>query len=118
MKMEIFFGNKNEKHIYSIELNSTHDIYHSHFPGLPIVPGVCMLELVREVAEKEKRGETRLQKASNIKFLNVIDPNLHSRLFLELQFQQSISSEFSVSAKIYKDDIVFFKMDAKFAIIN
>ncbi|MBK7572679.1 MAG: hypothetical protein IPI10_14035 [Bacteroidetes bacterium] len=109
---------ENEKHIYSIQLNSKHAIYHGHFPNIPVVPGVCMIELVKEVAEKEKMGKTMLQKASNIKFLSIIDPNAHSCIFLELQFQQSTTNEFSVSAKLYKAEIIFFKMNASFTVVN
>ena len=28
-----------------VELNSEHTVYQGHFPGHPVVPGVCLLQL-------------------------------------------------------------------------
>ena len=32
-----------------IELNAAHTIFKGHFPDQPILPGVCMLQMVKEV---------------------------------------------------------------------
>ena len=31
----------------NIELNAAHSIFKGHFPGQPIVPGVCMMQMVK-----------------------------------------------------------------------
>ena len=33
----------------SIELNPVHPIFEGHFPQTPVVPGVCMMQMVKEV---------------------------------------------------------------------
>ena len=35
----------------TISINKKHRILEGHFPGLPVVPGVCMLQIVRELME-------------------------------------------------------------------
>ena len=35
-----------------IELNKDHDIFKGHFPGNPVMPGVCMLQIIKELTEK------------------------------------------------------------------
>ncbi len=104
--------------ISEIELNSSHRIYEGHFPNSPIVPGVCMIEIVQEVLEIERRKKTILQKASNIKFLNVINPNIHQIIFLELNIECDITYELKVSAKLFKEKITFFKINAIFSEIH
>ena len=32
-----------------IVFNAAHDIFKGHFPGQPVVPGVCMMEMVKEL---------------------------------------------------------------------
>ena len=49
--------------ISEIELNSSHRIYEGHFPNSPIVPGVCMIEIVQEVLEIERRKKNYTSKS-------------------------------------------------------
>ena len=56
-------------------------IYQAHFPGEPITPGVCIVQIGKEVIEdlllEHSSASRRLEiiKAKNIKFLSVISPN-------------------------------------------
>ena len=56
-------------------------IYQAHFPGEPITPGVCIVQIGKEVIEdlllEQSSVSRRLEiiKAKNIKFLSVISPN-------------------------------------------
>ena len=54
-------------------INATHKIFNGHFPGQPVVPGVCMLQMVKEIMEQVIEKKTDLIKSSEIKFLAVID---------------------------------------------
>ena len=66
---------------YTVELNPSCVIYQAHFPGEPITPGVCIVQIGKEVIEdlllEQSSTSRRLEiiKAKNIKFLSVISPN-------------------------------------------
>lgn len=66
---------------YTVELNPSCMIYEAHFPGEPITPGVCIVQIGKEVIEdlllEQSSLSRRLEiiKAKNIKFLSVISPN-------------------------------------------
>ena len=54
-------------------------VYQGHFPGYPITPGVCLveiaLELIAEMADQAGHdGKVRLVAAKNIKFTSPIIP--------------------------------------------
>ena len=34
-----------------IRLNPEHEIFRAHFPGQPITPGVCQIQMVTEISE-------------------------------------------------------------------
>ena len=36
-------------HVFSIELDPEHFIYKAHFPGEPITPGVCIMQIAKEL---------------------------------------------------------------------
>ena len=69
-----------ESATYSIRLNPDHFIFAAHFPGNPIVPGVCQVGIVEELAS-DYIGH-RLQTASigNIKYMNIITPQPSSHI--------------------------------------
>ena len=66
---------------YTVELNPSCVIYQAHFPGEPITPGVCIVQIGKEVIEdlllEQSSASRRLEiiKAKNIKFLSVMSPN-------------------------------------------
>jgi len=41
----------NNEAIYLCELKADCDVYRGHFPGKPVSPGVCNIEMIRECAE-------------------------------------------------------------------
>ena len=44
---------KNEKSfVANIILNKDHEIFKGHFPGNPVTPGVCMMQIVKELTEE------------------------------------------------------------------
>ncbi|RMA65720.1 hotdog family protein [Ulvibacter antarcticus] len=58
----------------NIHLNKDHDIFKGHFPGNPIMPGVCMIQIIKELTEKALNKSLFLSVSSNIKFMALINP--------------------------------------------
>ena len=46
----------------SVKLNAHHPIFKGHFPGQPVLPGVCMLEMIQEIMEEQLRQKLRIKK--------------------------------------------------------
>ncbi|MGN1220341.1 MAG: 3-hydroxyacyl-ACP dehydratase FabZ family protein [Candidatus Cryptobacteroides sp.] len=61
-------------HDYTIRLNPEHIIYKAHFPGEPITPGVCIMQIARELLEKSTGLPLEIDYVKNIKFLRIISP--------------------------------------------
>lgn len=57
-----------------IGLNPSHPIFDGHFPGQPLLPGVCMLQIVKEVLEAYLQKTIRLIRGDDLKFLAMITP--------------------------------------------
>lgn len=57
-----------------IKLNQDHDIFKGHFPGNPVTPGVCMMQIVKELTEEFTGEKLFLKSASNVKFMAIINP--------------------------------------------
>lgn len=60
---------------YDLRLNPDHIIYRAHFPGEPITPGVCILQMGIELLSDALGEEVELQEAKSVKFLNILRPD-------------------------------------------
>jgi 3-hydroxyacyl-[acyl-carrier-protein] dehydratase len=68
------FSEGREAFSATIRLQKDHPVFKGHFPGNPILPGACTVQIIRELLEKVTGRELRLSKAGNIKYLGFINP--------------------------------------------
>ncbi|WP_413670633.1 hypothetical protein ACEN9X_12240 [Mucilaginibacter sp. Mucisp86] len=97
----------------TITLNPAHDIFKGHFPGKPIVPGVCMMQMIKEVLESYLSKKLRFVKADNIKFLSFIDPNQHGQVGLEIKMSE-VDGQVKADAQLVNNGAVFLKFKGVF----
>lgn len=63
-----------------IHLNASHEVFKGHFPNNPVTPGVCMLQILKELTEKATETKLYIKECSNVKFMALINPEVHSEL--------------------------------------
>jgi 3-hydroxyacyl-[acyl-carrier-protein] dehydratase len=105
---------ENNSYKIMLELNAMHRIFEGHFPGQPVVPGACMLQMVKEVTENILNKKVQLTKADNLKFLELINPNEHRTLQMSLAFNISEDGIVNVSANLSNGSSVCFKFSGSF----
>ena len=76
------------KYTCYISLNPLHPIFKGHFPNNPITPGVCMLQIIKDITEGITHKELFLSKTANVKFMALINPNTSSELTLQLELTE------------------------------
>ena len=72
-------------HSIEIDINKDHPIFDGHFPGNPVMPGVCMMQIIKDITEDVVGSKLFMEKCSNVKFLAVINPVINPILNLELK---------------------------------
>ena len=98
---------------YQVLWNAAHPIFEGHFPGRPVVPGVCMMQTIQELLELMSQKKVLLKKASNMKFLNMIDPNAHPRVVVDVQYKLQ-EGEIKVTASLKYEALTFVKFQGTF----
>ena len=58
--------------VYSVRLNGAHSIYTVHFPQSPILPGVCMLYMVRECTARLLERNVEWEELRSCKFVRLV----------------------------------------------
>ena len=94
-----------------ISINKDHSILEGHFPGLPIVPGVCMMQIIREIMEVMSGKELELTAADSMKFLSVINPNQNSEVEVDIAYAEH-ADHYTVNATLFAAAVTFFKLKA------
>jgi len=97
-----------------LALNAAHPIFEGHFPGQPVVPGVCMMQTIQELLEKGLQRKLLLQKAANMKFLAMINPVVQPQVNTELQYTLQDDGTVRASAVIKSETTVFMKFQGTF----
>ena len=99
------------QHTAAVRLNAEHPVYNGHFPDQPVAPGVMLMNMCREVAEKVRGEEVRIRSARSIKFVKVVDPRKIQDLVLTLKFVDGEGgTRFQCVAKAGED--TYFKIIA------
>ena len=99
----------------TLVINASHKIFNGHFPGQPVVPGVCMLQMVKEIMEQVTEKKTDLIKSSEIKFLAVIDPSQNNNISASLKYTIDDNQNIIVAAALFKDELIHFKFKGLFS---
>ena len=94
---------------YIVDLDSGHPVYNGHFPGNPVVPGACQIEMIRELLGVYMKHDVRFVKADNVKYLSMINPLENNRLEITLGIIGKEAGISDVSAIISAGPVVFLK---------
>jgi 3-hydroxyacyl-[acyl-carrier-protein] dehydratase len=84
----------------SILLKGEHPVFMGHFPGNPILPGVCTVQIVLELLEKATGKTLMLNKAGNIKYLGFISPIATPEILFNLTVKNADDGSLNCTAGI------------------
>lgn len=76
----------------TLQLNKEHEVFKGHFPNHPVLPGVAMVQIIKELTEAHHHISLFMQSANRVKFLNLVNPFQHEQLVFQLTFQQEEST--------------------------
>lgn len=60
---------------FTIRFNASHPIFAGHFPGHPIVPGACLLQIAEELASIQAGHTVHFTAIRNLKFRQPVTPD-------------------------------------------
>jgi 3-hydroxyacyl-[acyl-carrier-protein] dehydratase len=104
-------GNKYEAVLL---INEKHDVFKGHFPGNPIMPGVCMMQIIKELTEKVTQQTLVMQSLTNVKFMALINPEVTPELKLELDITETEEGTVKVKNTTTFHDTVALKLSSTY----
>lgn len=99
----------------NITINKNHEVFKGHFPGNPVTPGVCMMQIIKELTEQIVEEKLFMQSSSNIKFMAIINPEVNPELNIALDISKT-DTGFKVKNVTKFEDTVALKLTSNFVI--
>ncbi len=93
-----------------VELVASHCIFKGHFPGHPVLPGVCMMEMVTEILGSHKGRPFSISAAPMIKFLLMINPETDPLIVFEINYVPA-GEKILAHGKIFSVSRIFMKFN-------
>ena len=101
-------------HTIIIHVNAAHEVFKGHFPGNPVMPGVCMMQIIKELTENIVHCDLFMESVSNVKFMALINPDATPELRLELNISELEEGLVKVKNITYFNDTVALKLSSAY----
>jgi 3-hydroxyacyl-[acyl-carrier-protein] dehydratase len=98
-----------------LHYNVAHKIFKGHFPGNPIVPGVCTMAIVKELLEENLQQKLTLKESKAVKFLGLINPSMSPTISL---FWKEEENQINATVSLQEGTTSLFKMSALYNVAN
>lgn len=99
----------------NITINKDHVVFKGHFPGNPVTPGVCMMQIIKELTEQIVNKKLFMESSVNVKFMAIINPEKTPDLVLELDITET-ENGYKVKNSTTFDDTVALKLTTNYRI--
>lgn len=97
---------------FRVRLDAEHPVYGGHFPGNPVLPGVCSLQIVRECLELGTGRRHRFTAIRECKFLGMIVPQADGLLDIDIRLADDGPTAKKVTCVITNNEKTVLKLKA------
>jgi 3-hydroxyacyl-[acyl-carrier-protein] dehydratase len=102
-------GISSKRFQFQLELNPDHPVYKGHFPGNPVVPGVCQVQIISELLSVITGCRLRLRNSDNVKFLSMIVLDKIRTIDAELRVRTEDNRNISTNAVLKSGETIFIR---------
>lgn len=97
---------KDNETLFDITLLPDYCVYEGHFPGNPVSPGVCNIQMIKECAEQLTGRQLFLGYISQCRLSAVMTPQTTPQFQLCIQLSE-VDDMYKVRATVYNDTTTY-----------
>ena len=98
-----------------LRCNPEHPVYQAHFPGNPITPGACLLQMAGKVLQQKLGRPLFLKSSKNIKYLSTLIPAEGKEVKFGFSHITEGETECKAQVVIADENTVYTKMSLTFS---
>ena len=99
--------------LFRVALNSDCKVYEGHFPGSPVSPGVCNIQLILECAGMVLGTSLRLLAVSKCKLTTLVTPYDHPEVEVRVELSEKNDTIYALNAAIGKGEDIYLQLKAE-----
>ena len=101
--------------VFHVSLHPEWPIYKAHFPGHPITPGVCIVQMVQELLQELMHRTLCLREAKNVKYVSIVSPEEVTELTVTFsKIETQPDGSLKVQAQVTSGETLYTKLSATF----
>ena len=101
--------------LFDVRLLPECSVYEGHFPGKPVAPGVCNIQMIKECVERLTAKRLLLAYIDRCKFTHLITPQQHRDFQIRIEFSDNQhDTKVKVMASIYRDETEYMIFKGEF----
>ena len=81
---------------YRVRFDASHPIFAGHFPGHPVVPGACLVQIAEELLVTHLGQTVRFTSVRNLKFRQPVLPDQKVTITILLAKEQNVKCQLSI----------------------
>ena len=97
---------------FDISLNADCPVYEGHFPGEPVSPGVCNIQMVKECAEQVAGKSLFLNNLQQCRLTTLVTPLAHPQVEVKILLEEK-GEAYKLKATIGKNEDVYLDLKAE-----
>jgi 3-hydroxyacyl-[acyl-carrier-protein] dehydratase len=74
-----------ETAVFDVTLNPDSEVYRGHFPGKPVAPGVCNIQMIKELTERLTGCALRIDFLKQCRLTTLLTPQEHPDLEVHIR---------------------------------
>ncbi len=101
-----------QKGIVRVRLNPNCRVYEGHFPGTPVSPGVCNIEMIRRCAETIHGHKLRIRTIKQCRLTTLMTPLSHPQADVSIELHEKEPSVYHLTASIGEVEMTYLTLKA------
>ena len=95
-----------------VSLNPGCRVYEGHFPGKPVSPGVCNIEMVRQCAERIHQRALRIRRIKQCRMTTLMAPHSHPQADVTVEMHPQEAGSYRLTAAIGEGSATWLTLKA------
>lgn len=97
---------------FDISLNADCPVYEGHFPGEPVSPGVCNIQMIKECAEQVAGKSLLLNNLQQCRLTTLVTPIQHPQVEVTILLEEK-GDGYKLKATVGKGEDVYLDLKAE-----
>lgn len=96
--------------VFEIALNAACEVYKGHFPEMPVSPGVCNIQMVKECVEEVVGKPLILNYIQQCRLTTLVTPQQHPTVEVRVWLVAPIDGGVKIRTTIGKGELVYLEL--------